>query len=123
MAYTHEGRKLVVLVWLAVVVALAILPGGCMSRETRALESENARLRQRVAALEENVRRLEAELAPLQRPMTINHRTYPAKLRFVEKETPLLAMPRQGSVVLRDILLRSVVKVLDAADVDGELWV
>jgi len=86
------------------------------------LESETSRLRQRVAALEENVRRLEAELAPLQRPMTINHRTYPAKLRFVEKETPLLAMPRQGSVVLRDILLRSVVKVLDAADVDGELW-
>ncbi|MEW5763052.1 MAG: hypothetical protein AB1776_07615 [Bacillota bacterium] len=116
------GRKLVVLVLLAVSAALAVLPGGCTSGETRALESENARLRQRVAALEEKVRRLEAELAPLQRPLTINHRTYPAKQRFVEKETPLLAMPREGSVVLRDILPRSVVKVLDAADSDGELW-
>ncbi|NSW84227.1 MAG: hypothetical protein HPY90_13310 [Syntrophothermus sp.] len=37
------GRKLVVLVLLAVIVALAVLPGGCMSVETRALESENAR--------------------------------------------------------------------------------
>lgn len=116
------GRKLVVLIMLAFIVALAILPGGCISGETRALESENARLRQRVAALEEKVRRLEAQLASLQRPLTINHRTYPAKLRFVEKETWLLAMPREGSVVLRDILPRSAVKVLDAADSDGELW-
>jgi glycerol-3-phosphate acyltransferase PlsY len=37
------GRKLVVLVLLAVIGALAVLPGGCMSGETRALESENAR--------------------------------------------------------------------------------
>jgi|GEM_PF-1256239 len=116
------GRKLVVLVLLTVIVALAVLQGGCKSGETRTLESENARLRQKVAALEEKVQRLEAELAPLKKPLTINHRTYPAKLRFVEKETPLLAMPREGSVVLRNIPPRSVVKVLNAADSDGELW-
>ncbi|MBC7294567.1 MAG: hypothetical protein H5T84_10825, partial [Thermoleophilia bacterium] len=69
------GRKLVVLIQLTFIVVLAILPGGCISGETRALESENATLRQRTAALEEKVRRLEAELASLQRPLTINHRT------------------------------------------------
>ncbi|MDQ7094666.1 hypothetical protein REC12_13805 [Desulfosporosinus sp. PR] len=108
-----------------VIVSLIIV--GCLSQSTihnQSLKRENQALKDQVVGLEKNVEDYKTkELKERQKQLTIDFGTMPDyKVRFIENENKLLALPDDDSQVFRYIQKNTLAEVIDIGRVEDVSW-
>ena len=90
--------------------------------ENQKYQSENTELKKKVVSLEESNSELKYKVENLNTPLSIDYIEVNEKIRFVEKENLILALPQSGSSIMRNVLSNSIVTVCEKALVNNETW-
>lgn len=86
------------------------------------LEIENHTLSDRVASLENERLRLQAEVASFEQRLSLTYMDYPSLKRFVPMPSQIRALPLNDAIIFRSIEPNSVITVFDAVSENQELW-
>lgn len=91
--------------------------------ENQMLKIENAQLKDRVFQLEKNINELKLTKGNINtETLAINYVEVTDKVRFIEKENYILALPQSGSLIMRPISSNTLATVYDNALVNNESW-
>ena len=106
-------------VFLAALFCIIMLSGCTDQNQT--LKDENTKLKAQITQLQQDLKTAKNSNNTLQN-ININYMDYSFKKRFVEKESKILGLPYDESVVLNPIGANTVVTVIDAATVENDVW-
>jgi outer membrane murein-binding lipoprotein Lpp len=106
-------------VFLAALFCIIML-SGCTD-QNHTLKDENTKLKAQITQLQQDLKTAKNSNNTLQN-ININYMDYSFKKRFVEKESKILGLPYDESVVLNPIGPNTVVTVIDAATVENDVW-
>lgn len=105
---------------------LSLVTVGCShqsSNYNQNLEIETQQLKEKIAKLEKNVNDYKTkELKQNQLIIGYGSKIHD-KVRFIEKENKLLALPQDDSIKFRDIQKNTLAKVIDIGMVEGVTWI
>lgn len=107
---------------------LVVIAVGCSNQgddhiqQIESLTLENEKLKTEISDLEKVVDDYKLKETK-QNELVIAYTDVPEKVRFVEQEITLLALPQEGSKVLNPIRTNTLVTVLDRAFVNEQLWI
>jgi hypothetical protein len=86
------------------------------------LKIENQQLQDRISKLEKSVNDYKTKELK-QNDLLIAQAEIPDKVRFIEKENKLLSLPQDNSKTFRIIQTNTLVKVIDRALVNEQIWI
>ena len=94
-----------------------------LKSENEILKAENAQLKDKVYQLGKNISeiKLKEENITL-KPLMIDYVEVNDKVRFIEKENYILALPQSGSSIMRPVGTNTLATVYEKALVDEESW-
>ena len=104
----------------AAAILCIIMLSGCTNQD-QTLKYENTKLKAQVTQLEQDLKTAKSSNNKLE-SISINYMDYSFKKRFVGKESKILGLPYDGSIVLNTIGPNTVVTVFDAATVENAVW-
>lgn len=113
-------KKLIIFLLMIFILSLTVV--GCSS-EADSLKAENAKLKDKISQLEKSIYDLKrAEEKVNDAPLAINYVEPEEKVRFIEKENYILALPQIGSEKMRPVYPNTLAAVCDKALVNNEYW-
>lgn len=117
------GFKMKKLISIISIVILSLIVISCIYQNyNQNLKNENQELKDKMAKLEKSVDYYkEKELR--QNQLIIDYVETKDKVRFIEKENKLLALPQDDSKIFRDIQKNTLAKVIDKGIVEGVPWI
>lgn len=108
---------------------LSTLTVGCSNKsnnlksENEILKTENAQLRDTVYQLGKNISEIKLKQENITlKPLMIDYVEVNEKVRFIEKENYILALPQSGSSIMRPVGTNTLATVYEKAVVDTESW-
>jgi len=116
MEVTIIHRRLI----FTAVLLCTIMLSGCVS-QNQTLKDENTKLKAQITQLQKDLKTAKSSNNKLQ-SISINYMDYSFKKRFVGKESKILGLPYDESIVLNTIGPNTVVTVFDAATVVNDVW-
>ncbi len=94
-----------------------------LTNEIEILKTENAQLKDTVYKLGRNINEMTIKQGNITlNPLMIDYVIVNDKLRFIEKENYILALPQGGSSIIRPIGTNTLVSVYEGAIIDKESW-
>lgn len=112
-------KKLIIFLLLIFILSLSIV--GCSS-ETDDLKAENAKLKDKISQLEKSIYDLKRSEEVNDTPLVITYVEPEEKVKFIEKENYILALPQIGSEKMRPVYSNTLAAVCDKALVNNEYW-
>jgi PBP1b-binding outer membrane lipoprotein LpoB len=92
-------------------------------KENEILKVENQQLKDKVIQLDKNVSDYKSKELKQNQLLIAYDAEIPDKVRFIEKENKLLALPQEDSITFNIIQKNTLAKVLDRALVNEEMWI
>lgn len=94
-----------------------------LTSENEILKTENAQLKDTVYQLGKNISEIKLKQENITlKPLMIDYVEVNDKVRFIEKENYILALPQSGSNIMRPIGTNTLATVYEKALVDKESW-
>jgi len=112
-------NKKIFISFIILLFIFSTLTIGC-SNKSNNLKSENQTLKAENAQLKDKVSQLEKSINT--KPLFIDYVEINEKVRFIEKENNILALPQSGSIIMRPVASNTLATVYEKALVDQESW-